>query len=86
MIYNSSHAKETYCIGYLVQLKRGPLPYHSFLDLHRRDRTRCHLSDGGAEIQPDRVFLAFLAHPGSISPMGAISPIGAILRMIIAIR
>ena len=82
MIYSSPHVEGTYCIRYLVQLKSGPSRQHSILDLHRRDRTGWHLSDGGAEIQLNHAVLAFFAHPGAISPMGTISPMGAILRMI----
>ena len=63
MIYGSRHVKGTYCIQYLVQLKRGPLRQLPVLDLHRRDRTRCHLSDGGATIQLDHAVLSFVYAP-----------------------
>ena len=82
MIYSSPHVEGTYCIRYLVQLKSGPSRQHSILDLHRRDRTGWHLSDGGAEIQLNHAVLAFFAHPGAISPMDAISPMGAISPMV----
>ena len=54
----------------------------TLLDLHRWDRTRCHLSDGGAKIQLNVSFLLLFPHPGAISPMGAISRMITVVRIL----